>query len=57
MKVVMLLKGNGEIFESFVIIMSEMFLQKGVQHHGGRWYTSDEKSELCKGIVAIMIQG
>ena len=57
MKVVRLLKTNGEISEDLIVMMDEMYLQKGVQYHGGRWYGSDEKGELYKGIIAIMIQG
>lgn len=57
MKVVQLLKNSEQISDDVVLMMDEMYLAKSVQYHGGRWYGANEKHELFKGIIVMMIQG
>ena len=40
-----------------VLLVDEMYLQKGTQFHGGEYIGANENDELYKGIVVFMITG
>jgi len=52
-----LLKANGAISEDVVLLGDEMYLQKQVQYHGGKYIGEDEKGCLYKGVFFLMIVG
>ena len=54
-KVVKTLLENGSISEDCVLLVDEMYLQKGVQYHGGSFVGADENGKLYKGIVVFLI--
>ena len=51
------LRKKGEISSDIVLIVDEMYLQKGTQFHGGKYIGADEDGNLYKGIVVLMIAG
>ena len=38
-------------------MIDEMYLQKSTQYQSGQYVGIDEKGNLCKGIVALMVVG
>ena len=40
-----------------VLMLDEMYLQKGTQYHGGKYVGADEEGNHYKGIVVLMIAG
>lgn len=57
LKSVALLKETCEISSDVILMVDEMYLQKSVQYHGGKYHGADEAGNLYKGIVVMMIQG
>ena len=57
LKAVKLLLGKGEISKDIIIMVDEMYLQKGTQYHSGNYVGADQEGNLYKGIVAFMIVG
>ena len=51
------LKENGDLCEDIILMVDEMYLQKGTQFHGGDYIGEDEYGELYKGVVVFMITG
>ena len=54
-KALKLLLENGKVSSDCVLLVDEMYLQKGVQYHGGSLVGVDKAGELYTGIVAFMI--
>ena len=48
---------KGHRFQDSVLLVDEMYLQKGTQFHGGKYIGADENDELYKGIMVFMITG
>ena len=48
---------KGEISSDLILMVDEMYLQKGTQFHGGKYIGADEDGNLYKGIVVLMIAG
>ena len=40
-----------------VLLVGEMYRQKGTQFHGGKYIGANENDELYKGIMVFMITG
>ena len=56
-KVLEILKEKHEVSSDLVLMVDEMYLQKGVQYHGGKYYGADATGHLYKGIVVMMVCG
>ena len=48
---------KGHLSQDCVLLVDEMYLQKGTQFHGGEYIGANEKDELYKGIMVFMITG
>ena len=48
---------KGHLFQDCVLLVDEMYLQKGTQCHGGEYIGANENDELYKGIMVFMITG
>ena len=48
---------KGNISQDIILMIDEMYLQKGAQYHGGEYIGADENNELYKGIMVFMITG
>lgn len=55
LKATKLLLDNNKIGKDVVLLADEMYLQKGMQYHGGKLIGSDEDGQLYKGIMVFMI--
>ena len=51
------LSEKGKISQDCILILDEMYLQKGTQFHGGEYVGSNENGEFYKGIMVFMISG
>ena len=47
----------GKISSDCVLLVDEMYLQKGLQYHGGSLVGADENGELYTGVVTFVIVG
>ena len=56
-KAVKFLRKKGEISNDIVLMVDEMYLQKGTQFHRGKYIGADDNGNLYKGIVILMIAG
>ena len=56
-KDVICLRKRKEISSDIVLMVDEMYLQKGKQFHGGEYIGADEDENLYKDIVVLMIAG
>ena len=48
---------KGKLSKDVILILDEMYLQKGTQFHGGDYVGANENGELYKGIMLFMISG
>ena len=48
---------KGHLSQDCVLLVDEMYLQKGTQFHGGEYIGANENDELYKGIMVFMITG
>ena len=48
---------KGHLFQNCVLLVDEMYLQKGTQFHSGEYISANENDELYKGIIIFMITG
>ena len=46
---------KGHLSQDCVLLVDEMYLQKGTQFHGGEYIGANENDELYKGIMIFMI--
>ena len=46
---------KGHLFQGCVLLVDEMYPQKGTQFHGGEYIGANENDELYKGIMVFMI--
>ena len=46
---------KGHLFQDCVLLVDEMYLQKGTQFPGGEYIGANENDELYKGIMVLMI--
>jgi hypothetical protein len=51
----LLLLENGSISADCVVLIDEMYLQKGVQYHGGSLIGADDDGNFYSGIVVFMV--
>ena len=51
------LLGKGKLSQDCILMLDEMYLQKGTQFHGGKYVGADEDSNLYKGIMIFRISG
>ena len=56
-KAVKFLLEKGEISNDVILMLDEMYLQKGTQFHGGKYVGADEDGKHYKGIVVLMKTG
>lgn len=49
--------GKGKLSQDCILMLDEMYLQKGTQFHGGKYVGADETGNLYKGIMIFMISG
>ena len=57
LKAIKRLREAGEISSDVVLMVDEMYLQKGTQYQGGEYVGADEDKNLYKGVVVCMIVG
>ena len=57
LKAAKLLLDNQKISKDVVLLVDEMYLQKGLQFHDGKVYGGDCDGDLYKGIMTFMIVG
>ena len=55
MKALKSMLNNGKVDPDCVLLIDEMYLQKGVQYQGGSLVGADENGELYTGIVVFMV--
>ena len=48
---------KGHLSQDSVLLVDEMYLQKGTQFHGGEYISANENDELYKGMMVFMITG
>ena len=48
---------KGHLSQDCVLLVDEMYLQKGTQFYGGEYIGANENDELYKGIMVFMITG
>ena len=48
---------SGNISSDYVLLLDEIYLQKGVQYHGGSLIGIDEEGELYTGVVTFIVVG
>ena len=46
---------NGSVSANCVVLIDEMYLQKGVQYHGGSLIGADDDGNFYSGIVVFMV--
>ena len=56
-KAIRLLMEKGKMSKDVILIVDEMFLQKGSQYQSGDFIGEDEEGNLYKGVVGFMIVG
>ena len=56
-KAVKSLMEKGYLSQDCVLLVDEMYLQKGTQFHGGEYIGANENDELYKGIMVFVITG
>ena len=48
---------KGHLSQDCVLLVDEMYLQKGTQFHGREYIGANKNDELYKGIMVFMITG
>ena len=56
-KALIFLRKKEDISSDVVLMVDEMYLQKGIQFHGGEYIGADVDGNLYKGTVVLMIAG
>ena len=56
-KALQLLRDRGEVSKDCVMLVDEMYLEKGTQYSGGEYVGADNEGNLYKGVIVFMVVG